>query len=85
MRQLYEKSGSQARFSDFAIDIRKIVRADHLPEYTLEVERNEERAEVVYITPRSALAPEDPRAEPPRHPRRRMMRGIYAKPLKLGD
>jgi plasmid replication initiation protein len=85
MRQLYEKSGSQARFSDFAIDIRKIVKADHLPEYTLELERNEERAEILYITPRSALAPEDPRAEPPRHPRRRMMRGIYAKPLKLGD
>jgi plasmid replication initiation protein len=85
MRQLYEKSGSQARFSDFAIDIRKIVKTDHLPEYTLEVERNEEKTEIVYITPRSVLALDDPRAEPPRHPRRRMMRGIHAKPLKLGD
>ena len=60
MRQLYEKSGSLARFSDFAIDIRKIVKSDHLPEYTLEIERNEEKTEIVYITPRSVLVPDDP-------------------------
>ncbi len=35
MRQLYDKSGSAARFSDFAIDVRKIVEADSLPEYAL--------------------------------------------------
>ena len=35
MRQLYEKSGSAARLSDFALDIRKIVAADALPEYAL--------------------------------------------------
>src|SRR4029077_6700348 len=28
MRQLYEKSGSAARFSDFSIDIRKVVQAN---------------------------------------------------------
>jgi hypothetical protein len=35
MRQLYEKSGSVARLSDFAIDVRKAVEANALPEYTL--------------------------------------------------
>src|SRR3712207_2859133 len=39
MRQLYEKSGSTARFSDFALDVRKVVSADALPEYTLEIGR----------------------------------------------
>ena len=34
MRQLHEKSGSTSRFSDFAIDVRKVVEADSLPEYT---------------------------------------------------
>jgi len=84
MRQLYEKSGSLARFSDFAIDIRKIVKTDHLPEYALDIDRNEDREEVVYMTPRAALPPEDPRSEPPRHPRRRVGRGIHSTPLKLG-
>jgi hypothetical protein len=39
MRQLYEKSGSAARMTDFAIDIRKIVKADKLPEYALSLSR----------------------------------------------
>jgi plasmid replication initiation protein len=85
MRQLYEKSGSLARFSDFAIDIRKIVKSDHLPEYALNIERNQENAEIVYITPRENLPDDDPRSEAPKHPRRRIMRGIYSKPLKLGQ
>ena len=85
MRQLYEKSGSLARFSDFAIDIRKIVKSDHLPEYALNIERNQENAEIVYITPRENLPADDPRSEAPKHPRRRIMRGIYSKPLKLGQ
>ena len=42
MRQLYDKSGSLARSSDFALDIRKIAASDHLPEYTLELGRNGE-------------------------------------------
>ena len=33
MRQLYEKSGSASRFSDFAIDVRKVVESNELPEY----------------------------------------------------
>jgi plasmid replication initiation protein len=84
MRQLYEKSGSLARFSDFAIDVRKIVKGDNLSEYALNVERNEDREEIVYITPRAALPAEDPRSQPPRHPRRRVGRGIHSTPLKLG-
>jgi plasmid replication initiation protein len=84
MRQLYEKSGSLARFSDFAIDVRKIVNAGNLPEYALDIERNEDREEIVYITPRAALPVEDPRSQPPRHPRRRVGRGIHSTPLKLG-
>jgi plasmid replication initiation protein len=39
MRQLYDKSGSLARFSDLAIDIRKIVAGDHLPEYAFWMHR----------------------------------------------
>jgi plasmid replication initiation protein len=83
MRQLHEKSGSLARFSNFAIDIRKIAKGDHLPEYALDIERNEEDEEVLHITPRAALPPEDPRAQPLRPRRRRAMRGIRAKPLEL--
>jgi plasmid replication initiation protein len=84
MRQLYEKSGSLARFSDFAIDIRKIVAGDHLPEYALDIERNEEGTEIVSITPRENLSPDDPRSVPPKHVRRRFARGINSSPLKLG-
>jgi len=83
MRQLYEKSGSLARSSDFALDIRKIAASDHLPEYTLELGRNGEGTEVLYILPRRSLPMEDPRSQSPRQLRRRMMRGIYFEPLKL--
>ena len=83
MRQLYEKSGSLARSSDFALDIRKIAASDHLPEYTLELGRNGEGTEVLYILPRRALPTDDPRSQLSRHSRRRMMRGIYSEPLKL--
>jgi hypothetical protein len=31
-RQLYEKSGSLARFANFAIDLRKIVERQRIPE-----------------------------------------------------
>jgi plasmid replication initiation protein len=50
MRQLYQKSGSLARFSDFMIDIRKVVKTDHLPEYALDLERNEDDEEILYIS-----------------------------------
>ena len=76
MRQLYEKSGSLARFSDFALDIRKVAEQDTLPEYVASIRHNEEGAEVVHFIPRTALAVTDPRAEWPRFPGRRMTTGI---------
>ena len=38
-RQLYLKSGSLARFSDFAVDLRSIVARQALPGYWLEIRR----------------------------------------------
>ena len=63
MRQLYAKSGANSRFSDFAIDIRKVIEADSLPEYGLEVWKNEEGEEVVSFIRRNLLAFDDPRYE----------------------
>jgi plasmid replication initiation protein len=79
MRQLYEKSGSTSRFSDFALDVRKIVEQNSLPEYIAELHKNEEGDEVVSFLRRNLLSTNDPRYETPRHPRRRVARGITAK------
>ena len=79
MRQLYEKSGRSARISDFAIDVRKIIKADNLPEYTLSISRNEEGDEIVYMVRRSVLHVSDARYELPRSPRRRVGQGIRQK------
>jgi plasmid replication initiation protein len=81
MRQLYEKSGSTSRFSDFAIDVRKVVEANSLPEYTAILHKNEEGEEVVHFLRRNLLATNDPEYETPRHPRRRVARGITAKAI----
>jgi len=81
MRQLYEKSGSAARISDFAIMVREVVRADVLPEYTLAISRNGEGEEVVFMVRRSRLAVDDPRYELPRSRRRRQSGGIRQKAL----
>lgn len=78
MRQLYEKSGSAARFSDFAIDVRRVVEVDGLPEYTLSLHRTEVDEEVVSFLRRSVLAAADPRFEAPRNPRRRVGFGMTA-------
>ena len=56
MRQLYEKSGSMARFANFAIDIRKTVSANGLPEYALEITRSRAGEEVVYMYRRAIIA-----------------------------
>lgn len=78
MRQLYEKSGSAARFSDFAIDIRRVVEANHLPEYELSASRNADGDEVVRFVHRSQLAVENARFQMPRFPgRRQTSRGIF--------
>ena len=64
MRQLYEKSGSAARLSDFALDIRKIVAADALPEYALTLGFSERGEESVTMVRRCLLAFTDPRFQP---------------------
>jgi plasmid replication initiation protein len=83
MRQLYEKSGSASRFSDFAIDVRKVIEADSLPEYTSVLHKNEEGDEIVHFVKRDQLDISDPRYECPRHPRRRHAGGITSKALRF--
>jgi plasmid replication initiation protein len=83
MRQLHEKSGSSSRVSDFAIDVRKVVEMNSLPEYAAMIHKNEEGEEVIHFLKRDLLALDDPRYETPRHPRRRVARGITAKSLKF--
>ena len=83
MRQLYDKSGSAARFSDFAIDVRKIVEADSLPEYALRLHKNGEGVEVVSMVRRSLLSLSDPRFELLRSKQRRKGRGIHQKALNF--
>lgn len=84
MRQLYDKSGSCARFSDFAIDIRRVVQANKLPEYELGLKRNEEGDEIIIFIHRAKLLPTHQNHEHPRHPRRRQHEGIFAASWKLG-
>jgi plasmid replication initiation protein len=81
MRQLYDKSGSMARFSDFALDVRRVVQADGLPEYHVSLHKNAEGEEVVSFLRRSRLAVDHPRFEAPRFSRRRIARGMFAEPL----
>jgi plasmid replication initiation protein len=85
MRQLYEKSGSSSRFSDFAIDVRKVVAAGSLPEYTAMIHRNEEGDEIIHFLKRDQLSLDDPNYQTPRHPRRRVARGITSKSLKFNE
>jgi plasmid replication initiation protein len=85
MRQLHEKSGSTSRFSDFAIDVRKVVEADSLPEYTAMMHKNGEGEEIIHFLKRDLLSMDDPRYETPRHARRRLARGITSKSLKFSD
>jgi plasmid replication initiation protein len=56
-RQLYEKSGSLARFSDFAIDIRKIVTRQSILEYWLSIHLNEYDEELLHFIRRNCLPP----------------------------
>jgi plasmid replication initiation protein len=83
MRQLYEKSGASSRFSDFALDVRHVIDADALPEYTLTLRKNAEADEVVHFLRRDKLTVTDPRYETPRHPRRRHAEGLMSKSLRF--
>jgi plasmid replication initiation protein len=55
MKQLHAKSGSSARFSDFAIDIRRAVNANALPEYELSLGRDFRGNEIVSFVHRKHL------------------------------
>jgi plasmid replication initiation protein len=68
MRQLYTKSGSAARFTDFAIDIRRVVATNSLPEYHAELYRNERGEEFVQFIHRAALGVDHPLHQMPRFP-----------------
>jgi plasmid replication initiation protein len=78
MRQLYDKSGSCARFSDFALDVRRAVEADSLPEYAVSVRDNGQGEEVVHFQPRATLSALDPRFEARRFPGRRLTTGLLS-------
>jgi plasmid replication initiation protein len=66
---LYAKSGSMARFSNFAIDLRRIARAQALPGYRLGVEGRRSGVEVLTFK------------QVPKHPIDRRLRRI----LRSGD
>lgn len=85
MRQLFEKSGSSARFSDFALDIRHVVGSNQLPEYDLSIDRNAEGEEILRFIHRSKLSVNDPRFEATRFPGRRLSRGIFSEPLRFNS
>jgi plasmid replication initiation protein len=85
MRQLFQKSGSAARLSDFAIDVREVVRRNQVPEYELSIDRNAEGDEVVRFIHRAHLAINHPHKECPRFPGRRMTQGIFAKAWKVNQ
>jgi plasmid replication initiation protein len=58
-RQLHTKSGSAARFSDFALDIRQLADRQALPGYWLEIHRSPDD-EILHFTHRSLLGPDHP-------------------------
>ena len=56
MSQLYARSGSPDRFSNFCLKIRKIVRCNVLPEYTLSIAVPFGQEETLFIQPRTPYA-----------------------------
>jgi plasmid replication initiation protein len=54
-RQLYEKSGSLDRFTNFALHLRKIIERQSIPEYWLSSYRNEDEGECLHFIRRSCL------------------------------
>jgi plasmid replication initiation protein len=61
-RHLYRKSGSLARFSDFAVDIRRIVRRQSLPGYRLSLVRSTPGTESLAFRAVPPTAPTPPSA-----------------------
>lgn len=56
-RHLHAKSGSQARYSDFALDLRRIAKAQALPGYMLHVERSKGAVEALRFRSVPCAAP----------------------------
>jgi plasmid replication initiation protein len=56
-RHLYAKSGSMARFSDFALDIRRIASRQALPGYRLSVTRTSDRSDTLHFQLASRAVP----------------------------
>src|SRR5207248_6531066 len=48
-RHLYRKSGSLARFSDFAADLRRIVRRQSLPGYQISIVHSSVSGEMLFF------------------------------------
>jgi plasmid replication initiation protein len=59
LRHLHAKSASLARFSDFALDIRRIVARQPLPGYALTLERHHDRRELIVMKPSSSTGSVD--------------------------
>lgn len=65
MAKLHEKSGSPMRRSDFAVQVRKAVERNGLPEYTLQLYRSDTGEEVLRVRPRSlSTLPDDANETP---------------------
>jgi plasmid replication initiation protein len=60
LRHLHAKSGSLARYSDFALDLRAIARRQPLPGYRLVMERHSDGAELLHIQPVEKLCATSP-------------------------
>lgn len=56
-RHLYAKSGSMARFSDFALDVRRIAARQSLPGYRLRVTREGGRSDTLHFRVASSDVP----------------------------
>ena len=63
-RQLHLKSGSTQRFAEFARDLRRIVRADDLPEYHVEAYKGDRGDDCLSAVRRTLLAPGHPARDP---------------------
>lgn len=60
LRHLHAKSGSLARYSDFAIDVRAIARRQPFPGYLIAIERGSDTEELVHIRPVEKLCVTSP-------------------------
>lgn len=60
LKHLHAKSGSLARYSDFALDLRAIARRQPLPGYRLDIEHAPDNVELIHIRPVQKLCAVSP-------------------------